>query len=294
MGTPTGSPATSDWPAARTSPCTAATSVEVPPMSKERIFRNPLRPATAAAPTNPPTGPDNTVRTGSRAARFQRRNPAARLHDKDARDKDARVSRDRRPLRQPFHIGLHKRLQISVHHGRARAFVFPKLRQNPMRHRKRLAKFRHGRSYSRFVLRVGEGEEQRNSDGVWLGKPHRLPQPRQLRVRRTLQDPALGIRPLPNAESQFSRDERRNPIKEEIIQTRTCLPPNLDDVFKSRSCNQRNATAFSLQQSVGPDGRAVQQSEHGSNLLYSCAGSYSSFVNPSQRLPNRARRIIRS
>ena len=162
-----------------------------------------------------------------------------------------------------------------------------------MRHRQRLAKIRHGRSYRRFVLRVGEREEQRNSDGVWLGTPHRLPQPRQLRVRRPLQDPALGIRPLLNAESQFSRDERRNPIKEKIIQTRTCLPPNLDYVFKSRRRNQRDASAFSLQQSVGPDGRAVQQRERGANLLYSCAGSHSSFANLSQRFPNRARRIIR-
>src|ERR1019366_7359096 len=99
MGTPTGSPATSDWPPARTSPCTAATSVEVPPMSKERIFRNPRR-------------------------RLQRRDPAARLHDKDARDEDSRLaSLPRRAgaisrffsvlfgaLCQSFHVALHERL----------------------------------------------------------------------------------------------------------------------------------------------------------------------------------------
>ena len=37
-------------------------------MSNEMMRSNPLRLATAAAPTTPPAGPDNTVRTGSRAA----------------------------------------------------------------------------------------------------------------------------------------------------------------------------------------------------------------------------------
>jgi hypothetical protein len=37
-------------------------------MSNESIRWNPLLAAIAAAPTNPPAGPDSTVRTGSRAA----------------------------------------------------------------------------------------------------------------------------------------------------------------------------------------------------------------------------------
>ena len=50
------------------SPSTSATSVEVPPISKEMIRSKPLRRAMAAAPTTPPAGPESTVRTGSRAA----------------------------------------------------------------------------------------------------------------------------------------------------------------------------------------------------------------------------------
>src|ERR1019366_7906164 len=204
IGTPTGSPATSDWPPARTSPCTAATSVEVPPMSKERIFRNPLRPAIAAAPTSPPAGPDNTVRTGSRAADSsavipppERLPPAARLHEKNPwlaklPRRAGAISQILGALfffavllgalRQSFHVALHERLQVGVHHDRARAFVFPELRQNPMRHRQRFAEFRHGRGYRRFVLRVGKREQQRNGDGICVGTPNRLPQSSQLRV----------------------------------------------------------------------------------------------------------------
>ncbi len=51
-----------------------------------------------------------------------------------------------------------------------------------MRHRQRFAEFRHGRGHGHFVLRIGEREQQRNGDGIWLGTPHNIPQSRQLRV----------------------------------------------------------------------------------------------------------------
>ena len=47
----------------RAAPSARLTSVDVPPMSKPRIFRNPLRRAVSIAPTTPPAGPDSTVRT---------------------------------------------------------------------------------------------------------------------------------------------------------------------------------------------------------------------------------------
>ena len=68
MGTRTGKPATSASLLGLGSPLTNATSVEVPPMSKVITRSKPLRRAIAAAPTTPPAGPDNTVRTGWRAA----------------------------------------------------------------------------------------------------------------------------------------------------------------------------------------------------------------------------------
>jgi undecaprenyl pyrophosphate synthase len=97
----------------------------------------------------------------------------------------------------------------------------------------------------------------------WLpvGLLHRLAQSRQLRGGRPLQNPAFGIRSLRHSESQFPADQRRHAIKEKVIQARTRLPANLNDVFESRRRNQRDASAFALQQSVGPDGRAVQQRE---------------------------------
>ena len=55
---------------------------------------------------------------------------------------------------------------------------------------------------------------------------HRLRRACQLRFRRTLQDPALGIRPLLDAESQFPTNERRNSVKEEEVMRRgrACRP----------------------------------------------------------------------
>src|SRR5208282_4782615 len=116
-----------------------------------------------------------------------------------------------------------------------------------------------------------------------------------------LQDPAFGIGPLLDAESQLSAHERRNPIKEEVIQKRPRLPSNLNDILKSRRCNQRDASAFSLQQRVGPDSGAVQQrdSSSGASLSLRSAGlSFTfahrrySFANLPQSFGNRTRRII--
>ncbi len=55
-------------PATGPAASTSATSVEVPPMSKVMIGKQPARAATACAPTTPPAGPERIVRTGSRAA----------------------------------------------------------------------------------------------------------------------------------------------------------------------------------------------------------------------------------
>ena len=157
-----------------------------------------------------------------------------------------------------------------------------------MGHRQRFAEFRHGRSYGRFVLRVGKREQQRNGDGVRVGTSRTASRSRANSCfRRPLQDPALGIGPLLDAESQFPANQRRNPIKEKVIQARARLPSNLDDVFKSRRCNQRDAGAFPLQQSVGPDRGAVQQRKGSSSARLA--------IRPadfSQSFGNRARRIV--
>jgi hypothetical protein len=59
IGSLIGTPATTDSVVVCTMPSsTGATSVEVPPMSKVRRSWKPLSPATHAAPTTPPAGPE--------------------------------------------------------------------------------------------------------------------------------------------------------------------------------------------------------------------------------------------
>src|SRR5208282_6506099 len=89
-----------------------------------------------------------------------------------------------------------------------------------------------------------------------------------------------------NAKSQFTADERRDLIKEKVVQARARLPPNLNDILESRRCDQRDAGAFSLQQSIGADGGAVQQCDGSSSAAHSCR------VNFSESFGNRARRIV--
>src|SRR5208283_627811 len=129
-------------------------------------------------------------------------------------------------------------------------------------------------------------EEQGNGDGIGIGSPQTLSQSRQLHFRWLLQDPPLGIRPLLNTESQVPADERRHTVEEKVIQARTRLPPDLNDVFKARRRNQRQAGAFPLQQSIGSDSGAVQQRGGFSGAGLSCSANFF------QSFGNRSRRII--
>src|SRR5215472_9371553 len=51
------------------------TSVDVPPISKPRILRNPDARAVSSAPTTPPAGPESTVRIACRRASLVVMNP---------------------------------------------------------------------------------------------------------------------------------------------------------------------------------------------------------------------------
>src|SRR5207342_3560573 len=69
IGSFTGTPATTDSVVVCTCPSrTGATSVDVPPMSKVSRSASPDRPATQAAPTTPPAGPDSRQPAACEAA----------------------------------------------------------------------------------------------------------------------------------------------------------------------------------------------------------------------------------
>ena len=65
--------------------------------------------------------------------------------------------------------------------------------------------------------------------------------------------------PLKGFEAHFCTYQRRNPLKEEIVQFRTRLAPNLDQIFEPGSRNQSYPRAFPLKQSIGAHGCSVQQ-----------------------------------
>src|SRR5262245_23852093 len=67
-GTPTGQLATEASLGTRISPSQTATSVDFPPLSKDRMFETPAGRASPQVPTPPAAGPLSMVLTGSRAA----------------------------------------------------------------------------------------------------------------------------------------------------------------------------------------------------------------------------------
>jgi|GEM_PF-4853050 len=55
--------------------------------------------------------------------------------------------------------------------------------------------------------------------------------------------------------------QRLGPVEEKIIEFEPRLPPNLDGIFKAGSRNQSRPRAFAFEQSIGADGRPVQQNQ---------------------------------
>ena len=61
------------------------------------------------------------------------------------------------------------------------------------------------------------------------------------------------IRPdsFADAKAQLARDKWSGTFSREVINIGTRLTPDFDDIFKPGSRNQRRASAFALQQSIG-------------------------------------------
>ena len=82
------------------------------------------------------------------------------MHDEDAGARDAAI--------EILQIALHHRLQVSVHHDRAGAFVFAELGKNLVGDRERHAKLFQGAGDGILSLRVGERKQQRDGNGFGM------------------------------------------------------------------------------------------------------------------------------
>ncbi len=109
-----------------------------------------------------------------------------------------------------------------------------------------------------LVLRVKEREEQADRDRLDLGRAHGLD---RLPERALVERPhdALRAHPLPHGEPQLARDERRGPVRRQVVERRAVLPPDLDHVAEPLGGDERGSRAAPLEQRVRRDRRPVRE-----------------------------------
>ena len=128
-----------------------------------------------------------------------------------------------------------------------------------MRKRKRHAEFCQGLGDGGFVLRVRKRKKQANGDRLRLFRPQPASEFLKIVRRNRLHDFAIARDSLGDAKTHLAGNQRRNPVKEEVVELGPGLAADFENVFKSRCGHQRRARSGALQQGVGADGGAVQQ-----------------------------------
>ncbi len=179
------------------------------------------------------------MRTGSRAAEPRLVIPPLDCMTK-MRGRAVPVGEELRARRSRFsQIALHHRLQISVHHDRAGAFVFAELGKNLVRDRERYAKL-----FQRSWRRHSQSSDWRRRTAAKLQLPRG--------AFREVCSPATAG-PAATALAGFRRHwrcvpSRRSanrsgtsgsiPIEKEIVELRARLAADLDGIFKTGGCDQ--------------------------------------------------------
>ena len=212
----------------------------------------PLRRAMAAAPTTPPAGPDNTVRTGSRAPVL-----SAVMPPLDCMTN----TRPLDPPCQALQISLHHGLKVSIDHHRAGSLVFAELGKNLVRDGERQFRdFRQPFASARSCFGLAK-ENSRQMAMASACCPRNFPG-KCFDLWRS--DSASTISPSLAIRSSTPKrrslpDQWRNAVKKEVVELGTRLPPNLNGIFESCRSHQRNPRALALQQSVGAHGGPMQK-----------------------------------
>ena len=101
-----------------------------------------------------------------------------------------------------------------------------------------------------LVLRVQEGEQEADRDGLDLGLPQRGDDLGQRVLVERLQL-AVGPHPLAHAEAQVAGDERGRAAAREVVEVRPGLAADLQDVAEALGRHERRARAAALQEGVG-------------------------------------------
>jgi hypothetical protein len=217
-------------------------------MSKVRSRGHPVSAATKAAPASPPAGPESSRREVWRAARTCRDRLPAALHDRDLRTRQAGG--------EAPDIALDQGSDAGVDPGCDPALVLAGERQDFGRGRDEHI-LRHAPRQGPLGTIVEIGKQQ--VDGDRLGG-----EPRDHGLELVQIDPAQGLDPLPvraqpstGFETKLGRDRRVPRRGLQIVEIRSRLATDGQDIGKPAVGNIEGADSLAFQDGIGRNRAAV-------------------------------------
>jgi len=112
-----------------------------------------------------------------------------------------------------------------------------------------------------FRLRVREGKEQRDGDGLGSAAACLIHERVQLLFGRRAKDFSFGSYAFGHAETQVARHKAHRQGREPVVQTAACLAAGGDGVLKAGRGHKGDTRSLALEHGVGSDGRTVTDVE---------------------------------
>jgi hypothetical protein len=116
-------------------------------------------------------------------------------------------------------------------------------------------------SHFALVTRIGEAKKQADRNGLRPRAPDESHHSREISRGWPQDDAAIGSDPLAQTESPLARNQRRWRIDEEIIEPRSYLTADFEDVFEPGCCYQGDASTSALKKGVCSYGCATNELE---------------------------------
>ena len=108
-----------------------------------------------------------------------------------------------------------------------------------------------------LIPRIGKREEEADRDRLRTRPLDAASNAPDFRAIRPEQDLAAGGRPFGHTPAERARDERRFTLDVRVVEPRSGLAADLDQVLETRGCDKCDARSTPFEQSVGANGCAV-------------------------------------
>src|ERR1700726_4902205 len=112
-----------------------------------------------------------------------------------------------------------------------------------------------------FMFRIPEREKEANGNGIRFGAADNRQQPIHFLVGQFLDDRAVPCESFVCTDTVRSCNQRLRLVDEEVVELRSSLTSDFENILKSRGGYQNHAAAASFEKGIGAHGRSANQIE---------------------------------